>query len=74
MDERELLLGMITHPAGFEIGLFGLSLYRLENGKFVLYWNRDHKEKVFIKAEKAVDAFLKARKQRKLGFDHEDEA
>lgn len=71
MDEQQILFNMITHPAGFEVGLFGLSLYRLETGGFALYWNRDSTEKVFAKAENAVAAFIKARNQRKLGFDHE---
>lgn len=78
---KPMMVSLLETQIGFEIGIFDmLIMYQLEDGRYGVYNQPDcHKtflfedmeEFLFDKAEDAVDLFLKLRRDRKLGFDHE---
>ncbi len=81
MDDKQdfdLILAVITNPAGYAVDLFGgwLSCYRLEDGRYSVNGNEgeDPKrvwERLYKDPRRAVRSFLKTRNELKLGFDYE---
>ena len=76
--ERNLVFAAITHPAGFEISLFGgmLSIRPLEDGTYeVSAEDAKTNECIFTMsfndAEVAATSFVTKREDMKLGYDHE---
>ena len=73
MKYRQSIYDVITADPGFEINLFDmLYVYRLEDGQYCVCWGSDA-EVIFKDPWEAVDAFLKIRNEREIGFDFESE-
>jgi len=77
---KPMLVCLLETHIGFEIGLFDvLCMFQMEDLRFAVYnqpdWEKalfvDVEEYLFEKADDAVDLFLKLRRNRLLGFDHE---
>lgn len=77
---KPMMVSLLETQIGFEIGMFDmLIMYQLEDGRYGVYNQPDPykplfvdvEEHLFEKAEDAVDLFLKFRRDRQLGFDHE---
>lgn len=76
MTEKELLVELVTHPAGYEVDLFvKLSLRPLEDGRFAVDYLDDDGirrwEEVFEDPGEAAEFLIKTRNEMQLGFDHE---
>jgi hypothetical protein len=73
-NDEECIIALITSPCGFVVEIFGLSIYRLENGDFQVCngdsWNEDTKD--FPDVKEAVSYFLQLREKTQRGFDFED--
>lgn len=71
MNEREVLLAMMSLPTGYDVGLFGtLELRSTDQGVFCVAGELDE-EKTFTDPVEAVDYFLGLRHRYKLGGDYE---
>jgi hypothetical protein len=71
----QALITLLEHPAGFEVGLFGiLTVYRLESGLFALLQDGVSDFTVYETAAEAAAHLLHQRETRRLGFDFETEA
>jgi hypothetical protein len=68
--EARAILTLVENAAGFTVELFGLSIYRLEDGQFVVAYEEDQTEETFADAPAAVIRFLGRRHELKAGFDH----
>lgn len=76
---KPILVFLLETQIGFEIGMFDmLCMFQLEDMRYAVYNQPDSykelykgDEYLFEKAEDAVDLFLKFRRERQLGFDHE---
>lgn len=76
MTDLELIMAMLTHPAGFTVSLFeALYAYRLEDGRFAVFSAPSTGEKTgeFISGDvaEAAQYFLTLREALQLGFDFE---
>lgn len=79
VETRSLIIALLKKNIGFGIEVFGLlSIDTLEDGKIRVINQIDEEssieqgvEKIFLPKDikKAVDYFLKLRRDRKLGFD-----
>lgn len=69
MNAKELILSIITHPAGFDVGCGDLQIFQLEDGRFAV-WLLEQ-ETIFNNAKDAADYFLKLRHDGHWGFDYE---
>jgi len=69
-DEIDLIVTMITHSAGYDVGLFGaLTVRPVDQGVYCV--SSEHWEKQFIDPRQAAEYFVKKRNRMKLGSDHE---
>jgi len=75
MTEKELLVQLLQHPAGFTIDLLGLvEVRRLEDGLFAVAFSEPEgqfHETLYDEADQAVDLFLHYRETKGVGFDKE---
>ena len=74
-DERQILIDLISHPAGYGVQMTGyIEIRVLEDGDIAVceyFENDDYEEKIYEDIEKAVDSFLETRHRRKMGLDYE---
>ncbi len=71
MSERDLLIGMLLSPVGYDVGLFGaLELRPTDQGVYCVAGELDE-ERTFTDPAEAVDFFLELRHKYKLGGDYE---
>ena len=78
MTEKQMIVAIITHPAGYDVDLFSMFCVRpTEDGKFCVTYQPTglpdprNWEKCFDRPDEAVDYFLKMRQQLQLGIDIE---
>ncbi len=73
MDPRTIraIAILISSESGHSVELFGLSIYRLEDGRYVVADSSC--ETYFKSAIKAAKYFERVRNKRKIGFDFERE-
>jgi hypothetical protein len=62
---------LISSESGHSVELFGLHIYRLEDGRYAV--RADGEEKMFKSAVKAAKYFERIREKRKVGFDFDFE-
>lgn len=73
MSDVDLIAVVIAAPAGYVVEVFGLTVYRLENGSYTVE-ALDLEPSVsyaFDHAADAAKAFVDLREKLKLGFDFE---
>ena len=78
LDEHQMICRLIQQPAGYSVDLFGiLTLRSLEDGRWAVSYDPPEQtgmqpwESIHGQPEDAVTKFLEARKELKLGADHE---
>jgi hypothetical protein len=75
--EIETLVATTSHPAGFQVGMFGgaISTYRLEDGRYVVDIEgapgKIEQQHIFDNPEEAAQFFTTTRRKAELGFDYE---
>jgi len=74
MSEAEQVSELLALPAGYMIEVFGLSAYRLEDGRYAVCEEAADKESTFERPYEAAVYFLERRHELKLGYDHEKPA
>ena len=76
MTEKELLVAVITHPAGYDVDLFGTIFLRpLEDGRFAVgryneEFTKVDNEKVYDDPGRAAEVFIRYRRLRQLYLAH----
>ncbi len=78
MTERDMMVALLKHPAGYDIDLFAMYCVRpTEDGKFCVTYEPTglpdprNWEKCFDRPDEAVDYFLAKRQELQLGIDFE---
>ncbi len=75
-DERQTLIDLISHPAGYGVQMNGyveIRVLECSNDIVVCEWfeGKNYEEKNYENVEEAVDSFLEIRHRRKMGLDYE---
>lgn len=70
-EEIDLLKKLISHPAGFDLGLFTLITIRSHCDGFEVAWYEEYKD--FTDLQEAVEFFVDKRQELQLGLDIEAE-